>query len=88
MRRIREPFAKRDWAKETTKTKNANILKACRHAVPAFYDMPQGTQKARWGGWLVFEAAARRAHRDCQNNGLGGKPAVRRGVLVAWSAAP
>jgi hypothetical protein len=53
---FREPFEKRDWAKETTKTKNANILKACRRADPALYDMPQGTQKARWGGWLVFEA--------------------------------
>jgi len=42
------------------------MLKGRGRAVPAFYDMPQGTQKARWGGWLVFEAAARRAHRDCQ----------------------
>jgi hypothetical protein len=66
MRRIRVPFRKADWAKETQKTKKANMLKWRGRAVPAFYDMPQGTQKARWGGWLVFEAAARRAHRDCQ----------------------
>ena len=32
------------------------MLKGRDRAVPAFYDMPQGTQKARWGGWLVFEA--------------------------------
>ena len=37
--------------KETTKTKNANMLKGRGRAVPSIGHMPQGTQKAMMGWW-------------------------------------